>query len=369
VHPLPAGGAVERLRAVKKLPRPLALALLSILLVLLAAGFELLRFAGSFDVLKPEFAGACQSIALAGSSEDIQIDRARGIAYLSYLDRAGSRRGETVSGSIMLLDLNLRERAPRAAMSFDPADFRPHGMSLWQQPGQPARLFSISHISNTEHGVEIAEQGASGFVPVATIRDPAFENPNAIAAVGPDQFYLVNDRPRQSARQDRMTTLLRKRNGSLVFHDGAKAITLLSDLRYPVGLALSPDRSRIYIAEATGKALRILRRDPANGIPALEEVVDLGTAPDNLNVDDDGVVWMAAHPKLLSFIAHVEHPQKRSPTLVLRFDPDGAEPRLRQVYLDDGTQISAGTVAARWRDEFLIGALLDKKVLICKPNP
>jgi hypothetical protein len=40
-----------------------------------------------------------------------------------------------------------------------------------------------------------------------------------------------------------------------------------------------------------------------------------------------------------------------------------------QVYLDDGAQISAGTVAARWRGEFLIGALLDKKVLICKPNP
>ena len=35
---------------------------------------------------------------------------------------------------------------------------------------------------------------------------------------------------------------------------------------------------------------------------------------------------------------------------------------------DDDAQISAGTVAASWRDEFLIGALLDKKVLICKPR-
>jgi hypothetical protein len=33
------------------------------------------------------------------------------------------------------------------------------------------------------------------------------------------------------------------------------------------------------------------------------------------------------------------------------------------------TRRAAGTVAAPWRDEFLIGALLDKKVLICKPNP
>jgi arylesterase/paraoxonase len=354
---------------VKNTPKPLALALICILLVALAAGFELLRFAGFFSAVKPEFSGACRAIALAGSSEDIQIDRQRGIAYLSYLDRVSSYRGEAVNGSIMLLDLNLLEPAPRAAMSFDPGNFRPHGMSLWQQPGQPTRLFAISHVSKLEHVVEIADQGGSGFVPGATIRDATFAHPNAIAAVGPEQFYLVNDRPRQSAGQEKLTALLRRHNGSLVFYDGAKGTTLLSNLQYPVGLALSPDRSRIYIAEATGKALRIFRRHPADGVPTLEEVVDLGTAPDNLNVDHGGVVWMAAHPKLLSFTAHAKHPEKRSPTQVLRFDPNGPEPRLRQVYLDDGAQISAGTVAARWRDEFLIGALLDKKVLICKPNP
>ncbi len=360
---------MARLRAVKNLPKPIALALVCALFVALAAGLELLRFGGLFHSVKPEFSGSCRAIPLAGSSEDIQVDRQRGLAYLSYLDRASHYGGQELNGSVMLLDLNLAEPAPRAAMSFDPANFRPHGMSLWQQPGQPARLFAISHVSKRQHVVEIAALGSSGFVPSATIRDATFVHPNAIAAVGPDRFYLVNDRPDQSDGRARLTALLRSGNGSLVFYDGSKGRTLLSDLQYPVGLALSPDQSRIYVAEATGKALRIFRRDPADGIPMLEEVVDLGTAPDNLNVDDDGIVWMAAHPKLLSFAAHASHPEKRAPTQVLRFDPTGPEPRLRQVYLDDGTQISAGTVAARSRDEFLIGALLDKKVLICKPNP
>ena len=363
---------MERLRAVRNLSKPLALALVCIVLSILlvfSAGFELLRFGGSFRAVNPEFSGACRPIALAASSEDIQIDRQRGIAYLSYLDRASLYGGQEVNGSIMLLDLNLPEPAPRAAMRFDPANFRPHGLSLWQQPGRPSRLFAISHLSKLEHVVEIAELDSGGFVPRATIHDATFAHPNAIAAVGPEQFYLVNDHPRQSDGRTRLTALLRLGNGSLVFHDGAMGRILLSDLQYPVGLALSPDRSRIYIAEGTGKALRIYRRDPADGIPTLEEVVDLGTAPDNLNVDDDGIVWMAAHPKLLSFTAHAQSPEKRAPTQVLRFDPNGPEPRLRQIYLDDGAQISAGTVAARWRDEFLIGALLDKKVLICKPNP
>jgi hypothetical protein len=53
----------------------------------------------------------------------------------------------------------------------------------------------------------------------------------------------------------------------------------------------------------------------------------------------------------------------------LRYDPRAAHARAELVYADGGTQLAAGSAAARWRDELLIGALLDKKVLICKPNP
>jgi hypothetical protein len=67
---------------------------------------------------------------------------------------------------------------------------------------------------------------------------------------------------------------------------------------------------------------------------------------------------------------------KRAPTQVLRFDPRRGKPakgetdtRLTQVYENPGAEISAGSVAARWRDEFLIGAVLDPKVLVCKPVP
>ena len=108
----------------------------------------------------------------------------------------------------------------------------------------------------------------------------------------------------------------------------------------------------------------------------LEETIDLGAAPDNLDVDDDGVVWIAAYPKLLSSRrASARSAQSARPRRCLRFDPRIANPRWRddprvtEVYADDGAEISAGSTAAPWRDEFLIGALFDKKVLICKPNP
>jgi hypothetical protein len=57
------------------------------------------------------------------------------------------------------------------------------------------------------------------------------------------------------------------------------------------------------------------------------------------------------------------------PTQVLRFDPRLAFGEVAPVYANDGQALSAGTVAARWRDKLVIGALLDHKVLICQLNP
>jgi hypothetical protein len=78
---------------------------------------------------------------------------------------------------------------------------------------------------------------------------------------------------------------------------------------------------------------------------------------------------IAAHPRLLRLHAHRRDPEERAPKMVLRFDPRRPDAGAVRVFAHEGSRISAGPVAARWRDEFLIGALLDKKVLVCKPNP
>ncbi len=338
---------------------------------LLAAAIEVARFGGLFTPVGAAFRGRCAAVALAGSSEDIQIDRERGLAYLSLRPRVNP--DESQNGTVMLLDLN-GEPAPRAAVSFDPADFHPHGLSLFKLPERPARLFAISHLPDGTHSVEILEDRGGLFVPEATIRDAAFSHPNAVAATGPRQFYVANDTatPGRHLRE----FLLRRGSGTIFFYDGTEARLVAERLAFPAGLALSPDTSRLYVGEALGKSLRVYRREPVSGALELEETVPLGTAPDNLNVDADGVVWIAAHPKLLAFAGHLRDATKRAPTQVLRFDPrpgrpkDGeTDPRLTQVYENPGAEISAGSVAARWRDEFLIGAVQDSKVLVCKPVP
>ena len=368
-------GHDETLHIVKKLAKPfvIGLAVLILGIVLLAA--DVARFSGAFHAFDAGFAGACSAVPLGGSSMDVQIDRKRGLAYLSVLDHVSN--AEAPTGSVLLLDLNVSEPAARAAMAYDPADFRPQGLSLLSPGNGPALLFAISYPADGDDAVEIAEWGPGGeFVPKETLRNPAFVHPLAIAAVGGRQFYLANDSGTQGRFARAFDLVLRRGRATLVYYDGKDARIVERGLRFPAGLALSPDASRLYVGEALGKQLRIYRREPATGALTLEEKVPLGAAPDNLDVDADGVVWIAAHPKLFALFTHLRKPEKRAPTQVLRFDPrqarptaGGDDPRLSQVYGDEGAQISAGSVAAHWRDEFIVGARLDHKVLICKPNP
>ena len=94
----------------------------SVIILLVVAGFfiDFMRFGGQFRELKPLPATSCRSIALPGSAEDLQLDRGRGIAYLSVLDRRGLVEGLPVTGQLMQLDLNnTTAPAMNAAISLD----------------------------------------------------------------------------------------------------------------------------------------------------------------------------------------------------------------------------------------------------------
>ncbi len=342
--------------------------LLVIVILIAILVFEFFRHAGAFRKIEPHFAGSCQSVPLAGSAEDIQIDRASGLAYLSVLDRRAVFDGKEVRGTILKIDLNATEPSAVAALTSAPDDFRPHGLSLFTAVDGSQRLFVISHPPDKPHTVEIFERATdSRFAHIETIHNPWLLDPNAIVAVGPRQFYVVNFFGEPPGFRRVVEFLFRRALASIAHYDGDVMRAVADPVALGAGIAASADGGRVYVSEANTHRLRVYSRDSATGDLELYQNVKIFTAGDNLNVAEDGGIWVAGHPKVLRLIRHFRDSREPAPTQILRIAADPQTPnRIGEVYLNDGTEISAGSVAAVLGNRLLIGSITEKKILDCR---
>lgn len=337
-------------------------------------GWRFLAAAGYFTAIKQEVAAQCTTIPSPPGPEDIQIDRARGLAFVSASDRRALMGGNAASrGGIYTIDLT----APSDQWSLhpvtasEPADFHPHGISLYSGPDGMRRLFAVNHRAAGGHSIEIFDIAADGTLTLfKTIEDPLLVSPNDIVAVGPDSFYATNDHGTSNRRAAMIDDLLLMRKGDIVYYDGKSMKVAGGRLAFPNGINVSADGKSIYVTEFFGLALHIYTRDAATGALSPRDYTPLGTGLDNIDVEEDGALLIAAHPKITSFIGHAGDPKKLSPSQVIRVElsPKGDGGRAGTIYLNLGEQISGSSVAAGYRDLMLIGNVFDPKILVCKQS-
>ena len=99
----------------------------------------------------------------------------------------------------------------------------------------------------------------------------------------------------------------------------------------------------------------------------LKETIDLKTGLDNIELDSAGRLYIAAHPKLLTFVKHAKDAAYLSPSQVLRLEGQpGGGYIVTEIYLDSGAQISGASVAAVSGKRMLIGSVFDPKFLDCQ---
>jgi arylesterase/paraoxonase len=360
---------------------------LSLGIVLSIALFAMYVYPGFLGPVESHFDGVCRPVALGASAEDLRIDGGSGVAYLSYYDRfpgdrfpgdrsPGNRSGSDAArkqpGTIMLLDLNAAEPRARAALATEPAGFAPQGLSLYPGTNAPKRLFAVSRRTLGQHSIEIFEQSSTGaFAPVETLRDRSLWAPNGIVAVGPRQFYVTNDsgfKDRDAGDPDRrVERRLRNNRSNVLYYDGNSFRVVADGLDMANGIAVSPDGRTLYVAEAIGRKLTLFDRTPTTGALQRRESIPLDTTPDNLTVDETGSVWIAAHPRVRELQENLRDTKSRAASQVLKFDPSAERgKRVTEIYLNDGKDISASTVAAPFRDRLVIGSVTDHRVLVCK---
>lgn len=326
---------------------------LGVLLALIALNvvglWAFLRFSGD----APHFAGTCETLNLDESAEDILVDRERGLAYLSLIDRRSLADGNPAQGWVGRLDLDGDSRTVEPALIDPPGHFRPHGMSLWVDAAGQRTLVVINH--PVERGVEpehvelFREETPGRFRHVRTFTDPLIASPNDLVAVGAEQFYVANDS---------MSELTK-----LIYVDGGDARAVADDIASGGGINASADGRYLYVAETQGQSIRVMRRDPADGSVESVETIAIGTAPDNVDVAADGSLWIGAHSNIVALVMHFIMGTD-APSQVLRVDVENGG-SIDEIYLNRGEEISASSVGATYGDKLLIGSITARRILIC----
>ncbi len=321
-----------------------------------------------FADIGPDRIGRCSPVTGIAGPEDLQLDPAGRRLFVSSFDKRAGRRAR---GSIHVIDIDdpLSSDGWRDRTGGVPAAFQPVGVFYFEGETDN-RLFVVNDAAKSIEVFDVAENG--DLVHLETFAERRLTSPNDLVAVGPRDFYVTNDASAgRASLLGRLQFIGRARAGR-VFHFNGVAWSVADEgLRFANGIGLSRDKRSLVVAESSGMAIRVYKRDPDAGLLTLAAVTPIPGAGDNLNVAADGSLLVAANPKPLSIALHRQTAGATSPSMVLRStDPywgAHAPPEFETVFQSDGEALSAATAADFLGQSLYIGALADDRFLICAP--
>ncbi len=328
--------------------------------------FRTLQQSGTFKSIKPHEKEPLSVIKGMVGAEDITIDRTIGKALISCDNRRASREGRIgVIGGIYLLDY--QSNPPSFInLTYHWADhnFHPHGLSLFHDLKDSTKwVFVVNHRGNG-HFIEIFQFADSTLVHKESISGPAICSPNDVVGVGKRQFYFTNDHD-VSGGIDRWKDYLLIGTAQVGYFDGEKVEIFDKDLGYANGINISKNGKIIYAACSTGRNLIAYDRATHKRLGE----IDCQTGLDNIELDEKGNLWIGCHPKMLAFTSHAKDASNRSPSQVLKIEPDPhdfSKSKITEVYLNDGNPLSGSSVAAVDGELLLIGTVFEDGVGVGK---
>ena len=217
---------------------------------------------GMFADVTPGFSGTCKTLKGIVGAEDIAVDRQSGLVFLSATDRRANPPSKT--DGIYTLSLAHPESGV-VRLAGAPADFHPHGISLFRAADGSLTLMAVNHISTGRSAIDIfdvtIDSGTAKLSETGDIESDKLISPNDVAAVGKQQFYVTNDHGSHTPLGMTLENYLMLPRADVLYFDGMVFREVASNLVFANGIALSPDGNHLYVAETTARRLQTFARD------------------------------------------------------------------------------------------------------------
>ena len=325
--------------------------------------------AGEFATIAPHFDGSCAPISGIVGAEDLALDRRGERVFISSIDRRGDATRQAATGALWSLDLAAPAAAPIRRTHGLSFPFHPHGIGLATSASATV-IMVVNHrggghvFEAVQDTIEVFKATTDGDLEhLRSVADPLLRSVNDVAPLPDGRFYATIDHGQPGGFMRKIEDYTRRPWASVVLYDGGRARRVADGLRYANGVALSAEGAELYVAATVDRAIFVYGVGPDGALSLLRRI-ETGTGVDNITVDDEGMLWLGAHPKLLTFVRHAADSSVLSPSQVLRVDPRSG--RVDEILLDDGRQLSGSAAAVPWVDRLLIGPVFDDHMLDCR---
>lgn len=339
-----------------------------LIILVLVIGFFLLKTfyqAGQFKSIDGHFNGTVTHIYRnMPGPEDLQLDYSSGNLFISANTRRRVGDTEQNSGSsregIYLLNIH-NDESPELIPNNYQGEFHPHGISLFRSDSL-LYVFAINHNDDGDF-VELFLYNNGSLEHITSYSSPDMCCPNDLIATDIDKFYVTNDHGTKKGIMRVFEDYLRIPRSSLLYFDGESYSRAAGPFNYANGVNMSNDRSRLYMTTTIGNSIIIFDVNE-DATLTRKGTTDLGTGVDNIDVDEEGNLWIGAHPKLLNFLKHKKDSTVNSPSQVLKLTPlKDYNFTINEIYLNDGSEISGSSTAVYFRGELYIGVVFNHTLL------
>jgi arylesterase / paraoxonase len=336
--------------------------LLVVLVFILFLVIHTLYVAGVFKTITPHLEGTIVNTWYGiHGAEDMDADEAAGWVFISSADRWKTLSGLESNDGIYLLQPD-SNTAPRKLPTTYTGGFHPHGIS-YLRSGDSAYLFVVNHNRGGDF-VELFAFDRDTLFHLQSIADRMMCCPNDVVAIASDKFYVTNDHGNGSGFVRTLEDYLQLPFASLLYYNGGGFTKVVTGLKYANGVNVSANGERLYLTTTTGRNLLSYDRDTTTGALQFAHKMNLKSGVDNIDVDTEGNLWIAAHPKLLAFTGHARDSGKLSPSQVLKLLPaNGGGYTVEEIWMDDGQTLSGSSIALRYKNHLFVGGVFQPKVV------